>query len=292
MTGILPRQLALLLTAVLVASCQSTGFLHDPVAPARTLATDAGFSEQRIAAGEFELFGFRRGFSAGSRNLTVYIEGDGRAFVSRRRVSNDPTPRDPVALQMAVADPAATVAYLARPCQFVQPLPDSCESRYWTTARYAPAVVAAMNTAVDQLRADSGAASLTLVGFSGGGTIATLLAARRDDVDWLVTVAGNLDHAAWTRHHGDTPLDDSLNPADVRDRLADVRQLHLAGGDDDTLPPALVAGFVRGLPPATPVELLVFDDADHDDWPAIWARHVCTLAFRADTAGCVAAAGG
>ncbi len=67
----LPRLLALLLIGALLAGCQSTGFLHDPVASARSLATDAGFSEQTIAAGEFELFGFRRGFSAGSKNLTV-----------------------------------------------------------------------------------------------------------------------------------------------------------------------------------------------------------------------------
>lgn len=286
------RQLTLLLTGALLAGCQSAGFLHDPVVSARSLATDAGFSEQTIAAGEFELFGFRRGFSTGSKSLTVYIEGDGRAFINRHRVSGNPTPRDPVALKLAVADPAATAAYLARPCQFVQPLPDNCEPRYWTTARYAPVIVEAMNVAVDRLKADSGAAGVTLVGFSGGGTIATLLAARRDDIDWLVTVAGNLDHAAWTAYHGDTPLDDSLNPADHSDALTNVRQLHLAGGRDDTLPPALVAAFVRGLPPATPVELLVFDDADHDDWPAVWTRHVCTLAFRADTAGCAAATGG
>lgn len=233
---------------------------------------------------------FERGFDTGSRVLTIYIEGDGRAFVSRRRVSVDPTPRDPVALKLAAADPAASVAYLARPCQFLEPLPEACEPRYWTTGRYAPAVIASMDAAVAELKQRSGAGRVTLVGFSGGAVVATLLAQRRDDIDWLVTLSGNMDHRAWTRHHGDTPLADSLNPLADMDKLAGVRQLHLAGGADDTVPPALVAAFVRALPPATPVEFLIVDGIGHDDWPDYWRENLCSLAFRQAMPGCSAAA--
>jgi hypothetical protein len=45
--------------------------------------------------------------------------------------------------------------------------------------------------------------------------VASLVAARRHDVVRLVTVAGNLDHLAWTTLHGVSPLTGSLNPADA-----------------------------------------------------------------------------
>lgn len=270
----------------LLAGCQAPGPLR-ALSEARQLGLENGFEEQPITAGEFELFSLIHESRSPDRNtLTIYIAGDGYAFISRYRVSSNPTPRNPVALKMAVADPAASVAWLARPCQYRQPLPEHCVARYWTIARYAPEVVAAMNDAVDILKNKSGATSVTLIGYSGGGAIAVLLAERRDDVDWLVTVAGNLDHAAWTAYHGDTPLTESLSPVTDMDRLADVRQLHIAGGEDATMPVVLIANFVRELPVKTPVELLVFEGADHDDWPAIWAQKVCEFPFRRATVAC------
>ncbi len=209
----------------------------------------------------------------------MYIEGDGRAFISRRRISDNPTPADPVALKMAAGDPSPAVAYIARPCQFTEPLPDVCRPRYWTSHRYADAVITAISQVIDTLRRRSGIQKIGLVGYSGGGTVAALLAGRRDDVDWLVTVAANLDHAAWTAWHDDTPLDGSLNPADQTERLAAVPQLHIAGAGDATVPPELTRRFVRRLPARTPVDLMVVEDADHHDWPAFWRRRVGGLGF-------------
>ncbi len=59
-----------------------------------------------------------------------------------------------------------------------------------------------------------------------------LLAAQRRDVDAVITVAANLDHRAWTAHHGDTPLHCSLNAADFARRLQSVPQVHYAGEKD------------------------------------------------------------
>lgn len=219
--------------------------------------------------------------------LVVYIEGDGRAFISRRRVSGNPTPRDPVALEMAFADPSGAVAYIARPCQFMEPLPANCEPRFWTTYRYSEAVLASINEAIDQLKQSSNTPRLGLVGYSGGGVVAALLAQRREDVDWLVTVAANLDHAAWTEWHGDTPLSGSLNPATDMTALAGLPQLHVAGGEDEIVPVELTADFVRRLPDNTPAELIVIDNAGHHDWPAIWGKRVCDFRFWQAAPGCL-----
>ena len=229
---------------------------------------------------------YHNGLGHPSDRLVIYIEGDGRAFVSRRRVSANPTPHEPTALQMALADPSPAVAYVARPCQFIDPMPASCEPRYWTTHRYAPEVVAAVSAAIDELKRHSNAGNVTLIGYSGGGVIAALIAQRRSDIDWLVTVASNLDHAEWTSRHDDTPLTGSLNPADHVDKLAGVAQLHLAGRDDDVVPPALIASFVRRLPAGTLVEFLVLDDVDHNDWPAIWQQRLCNFKPWKDVPDC------
>ncbi|WP_414683398.1 lipase family protein, partial [Methylophaga sp. UBA5088] len=146
-----------------------------------------------------------------SKRLTIYIEGDGLAWLNRRKISSDPTPVDPLVLKLAVHDKQAV--YLARPCQYVKS--DRCDKKLWTSARFSTEVVESMNQAVTELKNQFQASSLRLIGYSGGGAIATLLAAERNDVDQLVTVTGNLDTTAWTEMQHISALTDSLNPADA-----------------------------------------------------------------------------
>jgi hypothetical protein len=87
----------------------------------------------------------------------------------------------------------------------------------------------------------------------------------------VVTVAGNLDVAAWAAHHGYTPLADSLDPASLPDLRPEIRQVHFTGGRDTRVPPKLLAGFARTHLNAKFVHLPEFD---HEccwerDWPAI-----------------------
>lgn len=241
-------------------------------------ATDAGFQQEIVEAGDFNLLTLQR-LAPEASILHVYIEGDGRAFLTRTRPSADPTPRQPVALELALRDPAPSVVYLARPCQY---LPSErrhgCSSQYWTTARYADPIVCAMNHAIDTVVKRAGASAVGLVGYSGGGTVAALIAARRNDVAWLVTVAANLDHAAWTGAHGVTPLAGSLNPVDFAERLRDLPQLHLRGGRDGIVPASVTESYLAklGHPPAARVE--TYADFDHDCcWPEIWPRPLSRL---------------
>ena len=137
----------------------------------------------------------------------VRIEGDGLAWLSRSQVSADPTPMQPVALELAMRQPGGAAAYLARPCQYVQgPDARNCATAWWTDRRFAPEVVTASSLAIDQLKLRFSAQRLVLVGYSGGGAIAALVAAQRHDVALLVTVAGNLDTQAWTALNRITPL--------------------------------------------------------------------------------------
>jgi hypothetical protein len=42
-------------------------------------------------------------------------------------------------------------------------------------------------------------------------------------------VAGNIDHRAITAHRKVTPMEGSLNPADVADRVRSIPQTHFVG---------------------------------------------------------------
>ena len=96
----------------------------------------------------------------------------------------------------------------------------SCVQKYWTGYRFALEVIEASNITVSQLKARYAADNIRLVGYSGGGAVAAFIAARRNDVVQLVTVAGNIDPAAWTKRHRMSQLSGSLNPADAKKTAA------------------------------------------------------------------------
>lgn len=210
--------------------------------------------------------------AADGDELTVYIEGDGLAWLGPSSVSPDPTPLRPLALELAVQHQQSAAAWLARPCQYVQGKErHNCSSEWWTGARFAEEVVAASNDAIDQLKRRAGAKRVALVGYSGGGAIAVLVAARRDDVVHLTTVAGNLDHRLWTQWHALTPLDQSLNPVDVADLVAHIPQVHFTGGKDRIVGRRLADAFVSRMPNATDAAVRVVPQADHRCcWATLW----------------------
>lgn len=215
---------------------------------AALIAMDGKLRPMSLEAGPFLITAYGR-LSSPGQPLRIYLEGDGRAWITRRQVSLDPTPRDPVALRLAAADASANVVWLARPCQFVSGADwRSCNPHDWTDQRYAPRIVAAIDLAVESLRAAAGSEQVELVGFSGGGALAVLVAARRNDIAAIRTVAGNLDIEAFAATHRISPLTGSLNPRDAAAAVADIPQLHLVGADDPVVPPLLAESFQTGLP--------------------------------------------
>ena len=168
--------------------------------------------------------------------LTVFIEGDGAAHTPRGLPSRDPTPRDPVSLKIAQAWPRpGPKAWLGRLCQYVRERDPACAPEDWTLNRFSPPAVAATNAALDQLKVRAGASRLVLVGWSGGGTVATLAASKRSDVAMLITIAAPLDVGAWTKAIGVSRLPEDGDPISIVWEH-EVNQLHLYGGRDRTVP--------------------------------------------------------
>jgi len=169
-------------------------------------------------------------------------------------------------------DPGPAVLYLARPCQFQpQPPPSACNAGVWTSHRYSESVISAMNAAINE--AAAGFDKVALIGYSGGGTVAALVAARRSDVTYLITVAANLDHGLWTDLHNVTALTGSLNAADFARDLQGIPQVHYVGGRDDITPARVVESFAARMTDSSQTTIRTEATFDHEFcWVDAWPR--------------------
>lgn len=273
------RRLAPFLFPLLLAQCAVISAFEPPRAAVLREAAERGWQVSLIDTGKFVIATYGRLPAGTARRLAVYIEGDGFAWVNRYRASSDPTPKDPISLKLALADPGAAVVYVARPCQYTKgEQRKGCHPLYWTTRRLSEEVIGALGRVIDRLKERHGARRLHLIGYSGGGAAAALLAARRSDVDLLVTVVANLDTGMWTEHHDVTPLIGSLNPVNYVGALRAVPQVHLAGEDDDEVPAKIVRSFTDALDHAADAELRVIPDFDHRCcWSEGWGKTIAAI---------------
>jgi hypothetical protein len=223
------------------------------------------------------LMSYRPNHFITSDTLTVFIEGDGLAWIAPSLPSDDPTPANPLALRLALKHQDGNAAYLGRPCQYIGVEPAKCPSSFWLGARFSPAVVEATSLAIDQLKHQAGARQIVLVGYSGGGAVAALVAVRRNDVKKIITVAGNMDHETWSREHRVTPLSESLNPIREIALLSHIPQWHFVGSRDRNVTPDMLTRFVLEFPVSNRPTLEILENFDHEccweqAWQEIWQR--------------------
>jgi hypothetical protein len=257
---------------ILLSGCQSVSLSgrHDA---AQKIAAAGNMTKIAVAAAPFELTGFER-LSAKGAPVTLYIEGDGLAWLSKTQPSLNPTPTMPTALELAAIDTSPNVIYLARPCQYSGRLDGQpCASTYWMGSRYAPEVLQAYNHALDGIIKRTSATGFHLVGFSGGATLAALLAGQRDDILSLRSIAGNLDHRAHSEVHKVSYLAHSLNPPEYAKTLAEIPQWHFIGGKDRIVPQEIYNRYRAALPHTRCTQVQVVAQADHNKgWHDFWHK--------------------
>jgi hypothetical protein len=260
------RPILFVLVTLVLAACAS------PAARIDATARRAGFTREIVQGTSFRHVVYTRA-GASSGTWTVYLESDGLPWVNGRVPASDPTTRDPLALQlmMRASGPAM---YVSRPC-YHELMDAGCSWQIWTLARYSQAVVDSMARAIEtQLRARN-ATHVRLVGYSGGGALAVLIAERLANVEAVVTLGANLDIEAWTRHHGYLPLEGSLNPA--RGTFAHPwRETHLQGTNDTVVPLATTQAYFERHPHARRITLETYDHV------CCWVRDWAALQKKID----------
>lgn len=252
--------LAGLLPLCLLAACAT------PVERLAARAADLGYRPLAVQGGPFRLQGFFKQGTPGGEILHVYLEGDGTPWRTRHTVASEPTSRRPVMLELMALD-AAPALYLGRPCYLGAAADAGCAPQLWTERRFAPEVVESLAEGLREFLRDRPYRRLVLIGHSGGGALAVLLAARVAQTERVVTLAGNLDIAAWTALHHYSPLEGSLNPADASPAVA---EFHFFGANDANIPPAVFAPLAGKRPGA---QLEVIEGVEHQlGWESVWPR--------------------
>lgn len=244
----LPAPTLLLIWVVLAGGCVSTSASFDEFA-------EQNFIDSRVVPGDrFQHVVYSKDRPRiGTASLHVYIGGDGTPWQDNEPTT-DPTPRNPLALRLMLVDPAPAI-YLGRPCFHGLAESDQCTAREWTSARYSVAAIESMATVIESYMAKR----VVLVGYSGGGALAALLAARLNNVESLITVAANLDIAAWADAHGYESLVDSVNPAEQPELHRSIEQVHLVGGRDLVVPKYSGQEFFNKNPSARIIEYPAFN---------------------------------
>ena len=244
-----------------------------PIGQADRIASAGGLQPLWLAGSRFHHAGYYRPQPSHTR-LWVFLDGDGSPWIRQgTAIATDPTPRNPLGLRLAAATPGS-VLYLGRPCYFAARADAACDSRQWTDGRYGRAVVDSLSEVLAGFLARHRFDSVVLVGYSGGGTLAALVAPQLPGITAVVTIAGNLDTDAWIALHGYRPLTDSLNPALAPPLPAGLRQIHLVAAKDGTVPQAAMTRYLSRVPPG---QIWNFAEFDHvccwvQQWPSILQR--------------------
>ena len=234
---------------ILQACSSYSSSVDERISQARSWSQKAGWLELNLNTEPFQLRAYVNQESPINKELTIYIEGDGLAWVNGQYPSADPTPQHAMALALALRQPIGAVAYLARPCQFIGiENRQLCKTSVWTSARFSEEVVRSNNQAIDSLKLRFNAQKINLVGYSGGAAIALLIAARRDDVQMLISIAGNVNPHAWASELGLESLDGSLDTRRDISGLLKIKQVYFIGGQDRVVSPASTYAFANSFP--------------------------------------------
>ena len=239
---------------------------------ANDIAKEFNLKPILIQTSIFKLKGYYR-FNDNNSPVTVYIEGDGQAYLHRNMPSANPTPRNPLTLHLAGIDNGENILYLARPCQYVNFKSERlCKTPFWTQKRFSREVIISVNEAIDKMLFKAKVEGIHLVGYSGGGAVAALVASIRKDVFSLRTLAGYMDHVSLNRRVKVSPLKGSLDPIKVAPKLQSIPQIHYSGIRDKVIPKWVAKKFSHAVGNKKCTSVQLVNTSHGDGWDNVWKK--------------------
>ena len=265
-------------TGLFVSSCLSSLLLFSCATPSENhieAAREMGLQDVVVNSGQFHHRIYLNKHVQQQLDhsvIHVYLDGDGTPWESHRWITDDPSPRNFLVLRMMMQDQVPAIL-LGRPCYLGFSQSTACHHKYWTSHRYSEHVVFSMTKVLNSWIQSKHYKKVVLIGYSGGGTLAMLMAPTIKSVDTVLTVAANLDIVAWSQLHGYSPLFGSLNPVEFS-LPEDIKQIHLSGEDDKVVPTNIVKKIVKKNSQA---KFFSFTNYNHrccwdDDWFGLLTR--------------------
>ena len=252
-------------TMLLIALTQLWQCTH-PIGHIKAHAEQHNLQTITFSNNDIDLKGYINHNNNPNKTVYIYLEGDGKPWDTYWPAKDPNTTKSTSLPLMTLSNRDAL--YLFRPCYGWRSMPTNCNHSLWTSARYSQQVVDLLDAAIDQHRLQFKPKHYILVGHSGGATLALLLAAKRDDVTAVISLAGNLDHKAWTDYFGYLPLSQSLMP--VAREYYPSRQKHwyLIAKEDKSVPPKLQTQAIEESPNNI---VKFYDNFTHQCcWQSIW----------------------
>jgi len=203
-------------------------------------------------------------FTSDQLNLIDDWANDGGLpWLAQNKIARDPSSNHKQTFALWQAEENA--AYLiSRPCYFGDDSA-SCHPGLWANARYSAEVVNSLASVIRSLHARHVNSDIRIVGYSGGGVLAVLLAEKLLEVVEVVTYASPLGINKWAHLHGFSKLDKSINPLDVQLRPS-LKQRHFIGKKDRNVPYEINKELYR----RQGVEPIIVDGFTHDsNWPSL-----------------------
>lgn len=253
-----------LLIITLFSGCTHIPTLNERKTTALNISFDKAVAQTNIKTSTFNLFSMQKLLQCENKDMKVYIEGDGLAWITKSKISDDPTPLHPVGFSLMLSDDSNCKVYIARPCQYIKQ--NSCESKYWTSHRFNTKIIQSFDEVMSNLKKNHKNRSFTLVGYSGGAAVAALTAAKRNDISKLITVAGNIDTDKWVKLNRISPLSGSLNPADFTKHLENIQQFHLIGNNDKIVPKDIFFSYLNKFDNKTNIKYFTYDATHTKNW--------------------------
>lgn len=266
----LSHLITLLATTLLISGCH-----YAAMTKTRQLCRDCSFIQVNTS-NHFAIASWSNTPSEPSDEplLHIYLEGDGNPWHRHRSPAMNPNSRSFTALKLMQLD-SFTAVYVNRPCYGFDQIPDRCSAGIWTHGRYSQTVVTAISEALDTIKTRLNKSHLLLIGHSGGGSLAMLIAQQRSDVAGVVTIAANLDHRAWTDYFNYEPLFSSLNAANQPILASSIPRIHYIGDNDRQVPMAVTLSAVKNDPFA---QVILKHGYDHQCcWTKTWGKDITDL---------------
>lgn len=277
--------LSFFLVALLLSCTPINQNIRESTNQVLKIAEEKHFIRENIQTSFFKLATFSH-ITSKNDLLIIYLEGDGHSRNSKYELSTNPTPYKPLALQLALADPRPNIVYISRPGQYPPTNHPLCDSKYWSSHRFSPEVIDAINITIDHFKNQlkNKNTKVQLIGFSGGGGLAVLAAAHRCDVKSIITIAGDLDLVAMSAYHQTAPLKGSLNPLDFATRLKHIPQTHLIGKKDKIVPPSIANSYLKATrdfegKESTKVQVQLIDAGHNMGWLEKWPDLILSTSY-------------